>query len=82
MKDTSGPAFSGVEYSFKANLPVVSGTAKGMSKREYFAGHALQGLLSNATVNMVIGPNPGNDNARMAAIAVSLADALLAELAK
>lgn len=44
----------------------------GLSKREYFAAMAMQGLLAHY----------GNDDSRIADWAISEADALLAELAK
>jgi hypothetical protein len=53
----------------------------GLTKREVFAMAAMQGLLANATVKLNIGPT-GSDNLKLGAVAVSLADALLAELEK
>lgn len=48
-------------------------TSSGLSKREYFAGLALQGILAN--------PNPGGIN-QSVIMAVQAADALLLELSK
>jgi len=48
----------------------------GLSKREYFAGLAMQGLLSRPPVN----PNGWVDGDTYARTAISCADALITEL--
>lgn len=44
-KDTGGPAFPTKNY--KAVVPEATGYAEGMTLRDYFAGKAMQGLLSD-----------------------------------
>ena len=46
--DSGGPAFSG---SYKGQQGEIR-WSEGMSKREYFAGMALQGMLSNPTISI------------------------------
>lgn len=50
-------------------------TSSGLSKREYFAGLAMQGLLANPHPEVVKGPDIEKS-------AVAIADALLLELSK
>ena len=72
MSNANDPAFAGITYT-----EIPGGGARmhqigGLTKREYFAAMAMQGLLSDPTVNA-----GGKD---VAIAAVSYADALLAEL--
>lgn len=58
-----------------------SGFEIGLTKREYFAGKALQGLLSIYDDNEQNPTVPNEDNVKyMAKLAVKAADILLAEL--
>jgi hypothetical protein len=62
-------------------FPATDGTTAfyepGLSKREYFAGVAMQGMLANSTINQ--GYSSSSDWARSA---VEFADALINELSK
>lgn len=77
MKDE--PAFPVDEYTVRPGLPPsYEGKSFGLTKREYFAGLAMQGLLAN-----------GDHRKRLACdldtthiCAIKYADALLKELAK
>ena len=51
----------------------------GLTKREHFAESILNGLLASG-INIQLGPNSKDNNDKMAACAVTLADALLAAL--
>lgn len=44
-KDTGGPAFPTKNY--KAVVPEATGYAEGMTLRDYFAGKAMQGMMSD-----------------------------------
>lgn len=72
MKDLSGPAFPGVEYSFYDGMPQVSGYYVGMTKREVIAMHAMTRLVGDGT----------RWPKDVAKTAVKYADALLAELVR
>ena len=51
---------------------------EGMSLRDWFAGHAISGLLSMPTsAKISVGPNTPNDNDRFADAAYAVADAML-----
>lgn len=52
--------------------------ASGLSKREYFAAMALQGIISTADDSKITTINPG----KVARSALQLADALIKELNK
>ena len=52
------------------------GPAKDTTKREYFAGLAMAGMISNSTIEI------DTSNETIAKVSVAIADALLAELAK
>ncbi len=82
-KDTSGPAFPfsnrEVHHSELSGPWVSGGTFTGLTKREYFAAMAMQGLLSHS----------GNEDRTLSTIyqasiyaklSVQMADALLAAL--
>jgi hypothetical protein len=75
VSDANEPAFPTVEYP---NLDTRTDRYPGLTKREYFAGLALQGILVSAASEI-----KHEDLPRGAAIAaLNLADALLTELAK
>lgn len=59
-------------------IPVLNG---GLSKREYFAAKALEGLLANSKETWD-GPTRSDVQRNMAKYAIEQADALIAELAK
>jgi hypothetical protein len=79
MKDTSGPAFP---VSEDANM----NEQEGLTKREYFAGLAMQGVLSDADILNKICKLANKEGiyqeSAVGAYAVNLADALLKELKK
>jgi len=55
----------------------------GLTKREYFAGLAMQGILSNSELfNGLVESNDGNAMDVVAVAAANQADAMLAELEK
>ena len=63
-----------------ADMPAmpIDGTHRGMTKREYFAAMAMQGLLASGVMKDDLSPT---EEARYAALDATLcADALLAEL--
>ncbi len=68
MDNSNQPAFPIVEATLDGN-----NVASGLSKREYYAGQALMGLLAN--------PNPGSID-KCAKMAVEAADLLIVELEK
>jgi hypothetical protein len=69
------PAFSSIEINrYREDCPFEAKTEPGLSKREYFAGLALQGLLANQNI--------GNCPKKIANVAIMAADALLDELNK
>ncbi|MCA6488474.1 MAG: hypothetical protein IM551_00430 [Chitinophagaceae bacterium] len=76
------------EELFKLNATVQvtnpnSTVTHGLTKREYFAGKALQGLLSIYDNNEQNPTVPNEENVKyMAKLAVQAADALIAELNK
>lgn len=56
---------------------------KGITKREYFAAMAMQGLLANGNGNLgSVGEGYSTNNERIAAVCFYLADAMLAESEK
>jgi hypothetical protein len=74
MSSANKPAFPG-SYTGNNGMPV---WANGMTKLEYFAGLAMQGLCLTASPKY----DKGECNAAIAERAVILARALLAELEK
>lgn len=59
------------------------GNFNGLTKREYFAALAMQGLLSNQTVNQILcGNNDMSVPDLIAEYSVNYAEALLVELSK
>lgn len=68
------------------NMPVYDGIHRlsehGLTKREYFAAMALQGLLSNSYNDGATQPLSTASHDQIAQMAVSSADALIAELNK
>lgn len=73
MVDTSDPAFPGESEAQTGNSTWLF---QGLTKREYFAAIAMQGIAKE--------PGEGCDGyiAQRARVAVAIADALLVELAK
>jgi len=63
--ETAFPLMTEKEYSF------------GMSKRFYAACAAMQGLISNDSIKLSLGPDNPNDNSKVISIAYLLADELL-----
>lgn len=74
MKDTSGPAFPGVEYSYFDGVPQVCSSHIGMTERRLIAMHVL--------ANSVADDIDGRWAESRAVAAVRYADALLKELEK
>lgn len=74
--DESGMAFPGKSYT-RSGAPN-GRDAMGLTKREYFAGQAMQGMLAHANLNMRSEGLP----ATIAESSVVVADALIAELEK
>jgi hypothetical protein len=82
MKNANQPAHpipvaaneTGVYSTFDAN---VEHALTGLTKREYFAAKALQGLLANSNEGVIL-----IKDTMMAMISVQMADKLLAELEK
>lgn len=80
MKDE--PAFPLVEdKSIKAMLKL-NGDPRGLTKREYFAGLAMQGYLANGFVKEVYLKQGEQMERSIAMMSIDAADALLAELEK
>ena len=72
MVDDGGPAF--------ARSPGVSSNGQqGMSLRDYFAGQAIQGMLSHPQVLSAMAQGPRGRTAELAYASYELADAMLAE---
>jgi len=77
MKNADMPAMPTYELN---GQNVLQDTSYGLTKREHFAGLALNGLMSDASAMFEMAPE-GEDPARyFAKTSVNLADALLAEL--
>ena len=80
MKNGDKPAFPSVH-------PVLEGYSEdsGLTKREYFAAKAMQGLIAS-TVNMSggvwLGVSHPESNENLATVSCVIADALLEELEK
>lgn len=81
MTDKSEPAFPGpVQFSdYDATI-----IGEGLTKREYFAALAMQGLFASEIVTQAISEESSNTgfNTLMARAACSMADALIEELNK
>lgn len=75
------PQESAFPYEFRASDGKVR-RSTGMTLREQFAMAAMQGLLSNHSLEMFIQIGDGPVADRLTATAVRHADALIAELAK
>lgn len=71
MTNPNGPAFS-------QHIDPYNGIALGLTKREYFAAMAMQGILSNPGLN----PEKRGGAARewLSEVSCKVADALIAEL--
>jgi hypothetical protein len=71
----------GKEYIDSMLDPNGSFTQYGLTKREYFAGIAMQGLLSNETVNSILSGNNGMQVPDLVAeYSLQYADSLLEKL--
>lgn len=64
---------------FEYNLPNSERQYSGLTKREYFAGLAMQGLLSNPNIERPIGDNE-KEHLNFAEVCLKYADALIKEL--
>ena len=62
------------------NLIVMENTLPGLTKREYFAGLAMQALISNSSIVPRIQPDNGKDLQLLSMASVSIADELLNQL--
>ena len=80
MKNADLPAMPITNMTLAAVLDLVGEESKGLTKREMFAMHAMQGLLSSASDDNGEWTNDGAEN--VAKEAVYFADALLEELEK
>lgn len=76
MKDDSGPAFPTTERDWDPSTDpgqwVLGEVVEGISKLDYFAGKALQGICAS-------GPSTHFTAPKIAAQAYTLADAMMAE---
>lgn len=63
-------------YPNEPIYPIIDLGVNGLTKREYFAGLAMQGLVNHFVYNYNV------DAEKLAAVAVKMADALIAELNK
>ena len=74
MKNDGGPAFPGYDQM---------NPKTGLTKREYFAGQAMMGLLANSSINMTLDAFEITDGMKIiAGVSKGMADAIIAELAK
>lgn len=62
------------------NPIVMENTLPGLTKREYFAGLAMQALISNSSIVPRIQPDNGKDLQLLSTASVSIADELLKQL--
>lgn len=62
------------------NSIVMENTLPGLTKREYFAGLAMQALISNSSIVPRIQPDNGKDLQLLSTASVSIADELLEQL--
>ena len=62
------------------NPIVMENTLSGLTKREYFAGLAMQALISNSSIVPRIQPDNGKDLQLLSMASVSIADELLNQL--
>jgi hypothetical protein len=77
MKNQNKPAFS---VALKDNGNALHKDAMGLTKREYFAGLAMQGLLSNPNGGMTEGSGRTFSPDGISDLALKHADALLERL--
>ena len=77
MKNQNKPAFS---VALKDNGNALHKDAMGLTKREYFAGLAMQGLLSNPNGGMTEGSGRTFSPDGISDLALKHADALLEKL--
>lgn len=80
--DSNAPAFPNIAFDDKGYI-TTSGENQGITKREYFAAKAMQGLISAEMIDKlaVIGKSEAADNI-ISVRALKLADALIQELNK
>ncbi len=62
------------------NPIVMENTLPGLTKREYFAGLAMQALISNSVIVTKIDTNNGEDLQLLSMASISIADELLNQL--
>ena len=75
VKNENLPAFASVTIEINSHMQ------EGLTKREYFAALAMQGLLSNPNIKRPEeNSNLENDLKKFATVAIEYADAVLAEL--
>lgn len=81
---TAGKCFycANAEDQQMYNYPIEYPENNGLTKREYFAAMAMQGMLANSYSDGVTQPLSSANNIQIAEMAVSQADALIAELNK
>jgi len=63
-----------------STMNIGSGGVNGLTKREYFAGLAMQGLLSNEYITKIMEGDKYNPTADTAKMAILFADELLNQL--
>jgi len=80
MSDSAFPVTIELQYSSRPEVGFRS-TSKGISKREYFAAMAMQGLATKEEIQATDGWNRDRKES-CARYAVNMADALIAELNK
>lgn len=83
--DDGGPAFPRTGYDFNTvgqYGTVVPPTTPGMSLRDWFAGQALAGMLSNGFAPKVVNAPQDVKEWNYAKFAYTVADAMLAERSK
>lgn len=76
IENKNQPAFPVLELKQLGDKMLLDCAAAGLSKREYFAGLAMQGLVSNPDIKF------SSTAENFAKYSVEIADALLAELSK
>jgi len=75
-KNTNYSAFPQTAFDSNGNLKTQDKEFEGLTKREYFAGLAMQGLLSNQMIT-----TPNNANSKLIIdFSINLADELLKQL--
>lgn len=75
LTQATAPAFPHTWEEYRPDGGVATITTHGLTKREYFAGLAMQSMVSSPEFNSVV-------SSEVAKYAVTYADALLLELSK